>query len=323
MRDLDSPFAYDVAFSFLSEDEGTASQLNDLLKPRLTTFFYAERQKEVAFKDGEATYREVFAQQSRAVVVLYRAGWGERRWTAIEKDGIRSRALNEGYGYRFVCFVRMDDPQTAPLPKWFPETALWFDLKRWGIEAAAAAIEQRAQEFGGRPHTETAVEAAARIRRDNIAESERQAFLESQAGVQAAEVAFEQIFEAMNLISGNSSDLILLPQKLRSHYGPMFELVAKFDRWRLTIQWEKRYSNTTKESQLVISEWDGVNLNYPDERFEGMSGPKRKTRFVIDQSNGVVGWRERSTLTPQFRSSADVADWAAKQLLNRLSKKRL
>ena len=34
-------FEYDVAFSFLAEDEELATQLNDLLADRLSTFLYS------------------------------------------------------------------------------------------------------------------------------------------------------------------------------------------------------------------------------------------------------------------------------------------
>jgi hypothetical protein len=46
-------FEYDVAFSFNALDEGIATQLNDLLSPRLKTFIYSERQREIAGTDGQ------------------------------------------------------------------------------------------------------------------------------------------------------------------------------------------------------------------------------------------------------------------------------
>ena len=64
------PFAYDVAFSFLAEDEGLANELNGLVRDRLATFLYSERQAILAGTDGESTFGEVFARQARTVVVL-------------------------------------------------------------------------------------------------------------------------------------------------------------------------------------------------------------------------------------------------------------
>jgi hypothetical protein len=41
-------YKYEVAFSFLAQDEALATGLNDLLQDRLATFLYSERQKEIA-----------------------------------------------------------------------------------------------------------------------------------------------------------------------------------------------------------------------------------------------------------------------------------
>ncbi|MCX6911329.1 MAG: hypothetical protein NTY01_25250 [Verrucomicrobia bacterium] len=64
-------YKYDVAFSFLQEDEALAQQLSDLLKGRVTTFIYTERQKELAGTDGEQTFNRVFGQEARIVVILH------------------------------------------------------------------------------------------------------------------------------------------------------------------------------------------------------------------------------------------------------------
>ncbi len=55
-------FKYDVAFSFLQQDEPTATQINDLLQDRVSTFLYSRRQGEVAGTDGEKTFNQVFGR---------------------------------------------------------------------------------------------------------------------------------------------------------------------------------------------------------------------------------------------------------------------
>ena len=60
MADPSAGFKYDVAFSFLTRDEGLALQLNDLLQDRIKTFVYSERQKELAGTDGEVQKRKIF-----------------------------------------------------------------------------------------------------------------------------------------------------------------------------------------------------------------------------------------------------------------------
>src|ERR1039458_4546278 len=92
-------YEYDVAFSFLAQDELLATNLNDLLQDRLNTFLYSKRQGELAGTDGEQTFNSVFGEKARVVVVLYRAGWGETPWTRIEETAIRNRAFEHGYDF--------------------------------------------------------------------------------------------------------------------------------------------------------------------------------------------------------------------------------
>jgi hypothetical protein len=72
-----NPYEYDVAFSFMSQDEALATEINDLLQDRLKTFLYSKKQEELAGTDGEETFNRVFAEKSRVVVVLYRSDWGK------------------------------------------------------------------------------------------------------------------------------------------------------------------------------------------------------------------------------------------------------
>lgn len=182
-------YDFDVAFSYLAEDESLATQLNDLLQDRLRTFLYSKRQEEIAGRDGEKSFNAVFGEKSRLVVVLYRAGWGETPWTRIEETAIRNRAYDHGYG--FVIFVPLDE--SSSVPKWLPRTQLWVGLKRWGMEGAAAAIEARVQELGGEPHDETVLDRAARLERSLNFSAHRKQFLNSEAGVGAANAEFESL----------------------------------------------------------------------------------------------------------------------------------
>jgi len=132
-------FKYDVAFSFLAQDESLATQLNDALNGRVSTFIYSRRQEELAGTDGMETFARVFGDESRAVVVLYRNGWGERGWTMIERKAIQDRTLARGWD--FLLVIPLDQPAQAPL--WLPKSRLWFELARWGIPAACATSWSR------------------------------------------------------------------------------------------------------------------------------------------------------------------------------------
>jgi hypothetical protein len=71
---MSADYKYNVAFSFLAQDEQLASQLNDHLQDRAKTFLYSKRQERLAGTDGEETFNSVFGEHARVVVVLYREG---------------------------------------------------------------------------------------------------------------------------------------------------------------------------------------------------------------------------------------------------------
>ena len=156
----DHAFQYDVAFSFLRQDEALAIELNERLKDRLTTFIYTdrERQETLARRNDEEAFSLAFGKHARTVVVLYRAGWGERGATSVEATAIRNRAFE--FGYDFTTFIPLDNPSTVP--QWLPRNRIWVGLARWGVEHAATVIESRVQEAGGTPKELTAADIAAR-----------------------------------------------------------------------------------------------------------------------------------------------------------------
>jgi hypothetical protein len=114
-------YEYDLAISFVAKDESLATDLADQFEERLRIFLYSRKQDKLGGTDGEQTFNEVFAKQSRLVVVLYREGWGKTPWTRIEVTAIRNRAFDEGY--YFVLFIPLDGKPSVP--KWLPRTQLW------------------------------------------------------------------------------------------------------------------------------------------------------------------------------------------------------
>jgi hypothetical protein len=156
----DRSFRYDVAFSFLIQDEALAVDLNGRLKDRLTTFIrtHRERQETSACGAGEEAFSVAFAKHARTVVVLYRSGWGERGSTDVEAVAMRNRSIE--FGYDFATFIPLDNPSTVP--EWLPRNRIWIGLARWGVEHAATVIESRVQEAWGTPKESTAADIVAR-----------------------------------------------------------------------------------------------------------------------------------------------------------------
>jgi hypothetical protein len=234
-------YKYDVAFSFLAEDEALAIQLNNLLQDRVRTFLYSKKQNEIAGTDGEKIFSEVFGEQSRLVVVLYRKGWGETPWTRIEETAIRNRAYD--HGYDFVKFIPLDEPPIVP--RWLPRTQLWIGLKRWGITGAASVIEARVEELGGEPHEESVQERATRLERTMEFKNKREKFLNSTEGVNAAKEQYEalqiELEQLIDSIKISTSSIHLIVKKTQN-------LIVVLGLHKgISVNWYFRYSNTLDE----------------------------------------------------------------------------
>lgn len=307
---MNSVYKYEVAFSFLAQDESLAVQLNDLLQDRLKTFLYTERQKEIAGTDGEKTFHKVFGEEARLVVVLYRKGWGETPWTRIEETAIRNRGYENGYD--FTVFVPLDDPPAVP--KWLSKNRLYVGLKRWGVPGAASVIEDRLQELGVEPHEETPLDRAARLERAQIHEQERTQFLNSSDGVEAADAEFRSLASELDcqieIIKAKHSRVWLNLIK-----EPNFFLVSGL-KHSISLRWERFYKSSLDDSKMTVILWDGS----PAVRGVDPNSTKRleTIEFSFDLlMSGQRAWVERSK--KQAYSAADLASFVLNHYLKNQS----
>ena len=302
-------FKYDVAISFLQEDEGVAREINDLLAERLTTFVYFDRQKELAGTDGEQTFNRVFSVESRIVVVLYRAHWGSTPWTRIEETAIRNRGYEEGYD--FLTMIPLDSPPTPP--KWLPKTRIWVGLERWGPDGAASVIEARVQETGGSPKQETPVEQASRLGRRKQDEEKRSALLNSEAGVdcgnQEVKVLFDHIERIASEVNNAGGDVRLGCKRKDPERLDLYSWG-----YHVYVSWVYHYRNSLRESRLC------VDLR-KRERFAVCRNDDRpslaREEFDFDlRVQDDVGWTRKDD--ERFFTSAQLASHSVRLLLDRL-----
>lgn len=293
-------YEFEVAFSFLSEDEHLAEQLHNLLAERLTVFLYSKRQEEIAGTDGEETFGKVFREQARIVVVLYRPGWGETPWTRIEETAIRNRGYDEGYD--FVLFIPLE--QSAPVPKWLPKTQLWVDLERWGPNGAASAIEIRVQQSGGSPRRESLEEKAGRLKREIDTSEKRKQFLSSDAGVRAAK-------EELRTLQGQLEAQVAV---IREKAG--FDLTIECQgneasllstKFGLAVDWTGSYANTLEGSSLDVTLFLGrtprTGMIFPFDKPKKL----RHREFHFEGNYlGPNGWQEARR--PEFLSTERLAE---------------
>jgi hypothetical protein len=312
-------YKYEVAFSFLKEDEPLASRINDLMQDRLSTFIYSKKQEEIAGKDGEETFNRVFGEEALIVVVLYRQNWGKTAWTRIEETSIRNRAYEEGYD--FTVFIPLDEnPQ---VPKWLPKTKIWANIDRYGVDGAASVIEFKVHEAGGDVQQETIKERASRLKRQIDSERERKQFLTSIDGVNSANEEFNNLTTQMEILA----------EEVKTKVG--FDIASKHDVTNGTFQWIEiyslqfcvsaewlsQYANTLRESRLDITRLKG-RPRRPNRMT--LHEPRILLHFLFNFDIGpsdIHGWRDTST--SKFLSTKQLADFCMDLLINQMHKQEI
>jgi len=295
--DQDS-YKYDVAFSFLAEDEALAIELNDLLQDRLSTFLYSKKQEEISGSDGEETFNAVFGEQARLVVVLYRDGWGETPWKRIEQTAIRNRAFDEGYD--FVTFVPLDEPATVP--KWLPKTQIWVGLNRWGTSGTASVIEARVQELGGLPHEETVENRAKRLERSLKFQEKRKQFIYSYKGVDLLIAEFavlgDEIERLLEVIKKSATSIDYSIKRANR------KIVLSGAHAGLSVSYQCQFSNSLKNSKLEVELWEG-HPPFPGVTHWDQSRRRDRLTFEFDLLKpDTPGWKTTYPAEREFDSKA-------------------
>jgi hypothetical protein len=254
---------YDVAFSFVQQDEGLATQLNDLLQDRYRTFLYPKAQEQLAGTDGERTFNAVFAKEARLVAVLFRDGWGHTPWTRIEETAIKNRGFD--HGYDFVTFIMCAPGMKAP--DWLPRTRIWLDLERFGLDGAAGVLAARIQESGGDAVVETLEARAARLERAQQFKEEKEAFARSYDGVNASRAAHQLLISDLK---AKSKIVSCRAQEVK--YGNILMLVGRGV--VLTVQYECPHLNSIQDAALTAEFYDGIP------HLPGIIPPRDKPRVL-------------------------------------------
>lgn len=302
-------YKYDVAFSFLKEDEELATSMNDLIQNRLSTFLYSKRQEEIAGLDGEQGFNDVFTAKSRIVTVLYRLGWGTTPWTRIEETAIRNRAYEEGYD--FVIFIPLDQPPSVPT--WLPKNRIWVGIDRWGVEGAASVIESRVQEAGGTPRRESLEEYAIRKKHDIDSEQKRSQFLDSP---EAIEYCMKECKNLLDVLQMNASKIATVA----NYQFKDARAAWYFDIWGygygLGIEHSRIEQFPPAKTSVEIVIWEGTPIR-PGRPFSGNPRKRQQKSLLFDtDSHGTIGWRDKTS--NRLLSAQDVADLCLRLFIDQI-----
>lgn len=299
---------WDVAVSFLADDLGIAQEIRDHLSPSLRVFVYTHEQSAVAGTDGLESFRQVFREGSRLVVVLYREGWGDTPWTRVEKEAITDRFLKEGAGFLFWITLN----RTSTPPPWLPERLIRFNFEDFGIEQAVGAIKARAREAGAEFKSETPAQKAQRLQELQRFQAERSLLLHSDRGVRAVEKAVGQLFAA---IEEHVSEIGKSAPELQIQGGrDQQTMIIRGKTCSVGVYWYCRYSNSLDEARLRISEFQG-HLGFPGQSGFYITEPKElATQLFEADLTRELGWCWRSPEGEHF-SIERLAKFALDRLL--------
>jgi len=307
---------YDVAISFISQDESLALRLYEQLKEFFQVFVYSKKQEKVAGTEGLESFREVFRSRSCLVVVLYRDGWGETRWTRVEETAIKDRCFNDGWSH--LLFVTLDKKST--LPKWLPETYIRLNYEDYGFEETIGVIKARVQALGGTLKKLDALEKAKLLEQELKFRKEKERIFSSEEGVQALTQEARTLYTHIALVARNIKSETELEFKLGFDD---FECVLTHHRVSLAIIWILKARNSLKNASLEIREINGRVL-LPEERgkFLIRNTPEIKKEHIFQPDlTPSRGWRWRDAKnSDKLFNSKDLAEHCVSIFLNLIDK---
>lgn len=302
-------FDFDVAFSFLDSDKSLALALESRLQPHLNVFVYATRQKILAGTEGLESFRTVFLAQSRLVVVLYRAGWGQTKFTRIEETAIRDRGYDQHWE-DFLLFVTMTEAD--PVPDWLPKHHIRLSYPMYGIDQLVGAIKVRAQTVGAQPHIEDAIQKAIRLEEESKRRQEREEALSgSQASLTPAQNEVSVVFDALDQrLAKLRSAVPSLKLEWRRDQIAAFEVRSARIGMNIVPRWEFPANNSVLQAFKFVGP-----IKFSNESGMYIPGPKHvgQDEFAPDFDQAYGGWCWKSG--GQLQTSAQVAEQIANQIV--------
>ena len=307
---------YEVALSFLQDDEQLALEIADRIRGRVSVgvFVYSERQDVLAGTDGVDAFSRIFGEQSLIVVILYRKGWGETKWTRVEENAIRTRGFNEGH--EFVLLVKLD---AASPPVWLPPTRLYLGFDRYGIDGVASAIELRVQSAGGSVRSETILDHATNVAREVDFRNELNRWRQSGQAVESAKQQAQLLLQELKRYSEEvSAERPQIPIEWNKPDQTLCGVSARGKGF--TVSWFNYYDNYFDHAGLTFESSEiGRFVQGRSVRFRRKTG---EVSYNVDLDlSRRVGWREQDS--GRFFTTQQLAEFWIRDLLDKAYRKSM
>jgi hypothetical protein len=242
---------YDVAISFLSEDQTLAAAICGKLSEGLRVFFYPRNQEELAGTDGLESMRKPFFD-SRVMVVLYREKWGKTPWTRVEETAIKEVCFK--YGWERLFFISLD--QSDVLPGWLPPYLVRF-YADFGLDQAVGAIKTRVQDQGGKHMPLTAMKSAEMFQANEPFQRDKRN-MNSETGMKAILKSVTELFQHIQQKCAEINTQGYLQIKCGTDFNERQinqVCIMTNEQVGLRVIWHQEYLNVLDESSLIIHEF--------------------------------------------------------------------
>lgn len=305
---------YDAAISFLHQDEPLANRLYEqLMADGMSAFVYSKAQEQIAGRDGLEEFRQAFRRDCRLIIVLYRDGWGQTRWTRIEETAIKERCLADGWDV--LLFVSLHERST--IPNWVPETHIRLNLAHYGFHALVGAVKTRIEQKGGQFKTIDAVTRAQLEQKRAEVESARRAFLDSQEGVRSLRNEVMALFDEIERLTQKVAATSTWKFRIRRNE---YSCIVVANRPSLLFRLTAGYANRAESWKFDVAIYRGEVLLAGEAGIYPFDRPQViwRHQFLFDVAEGIE-WRwkddnEHARLMTRF----ELADHCIQQLLKHL-----
>jgi hypothetical protein len=318
---LDDP-KYDVAISFLADDEAIAAELNRQLSETMNVFFFPRRQEELAGTDGMESMRKPFYEDSRLMVVLFRSRWGKTRWTAIEELAVKDACFNGEWNRLF--FVALD--RNSILPGWLPPHYVRYNWEDFGSNQIVGVIKARVLENGGKPSPMTAMKQAELFRKEEEYRAARNS-IELRPGIPSVQAEAKALLEAVKAKCDEIRDAghVDIDCELDARQLPRaLGCIITNRQVSLAAWWDQRYMNTIRDgAALHVREFNGPLL-LPSEAGRIYSVQAKLLKDTIYKPDLFrtceLGWSSKNS--DDIISTSKMADYIVLQFIRLLERRR-
>jgi hypothetical protein len=311
---------YDVAISFLYQDLSVAQALYSKLRAGLEVFFFPGNQDVLAGTDGLESMRAPFRHESRLNVVLYRPKWGNTPWTAVEELAIKESCLDNSYRNIFVYVIE----STGILPKWLPDTHVYFSSAHFTLDEAVGAIKARVQDRGGEYKPLTPLRKAELNRAEEDYRRAR-SYMSSPDGMAKIFSKVRELFEEIckQCDEVNAGGNALIEKKVNLQDGMMEQICTLAGpRVGMLVIWFQPYGNLLDNAELRIREFNEKLIIPPGNIHFQRPEMVGETKYDPDLSRALdYGWNSQEGMK-RFLTSEELASQCVIQFLDLMNRDR-